>query len=137
MPFSQVNLLAVVVGAVITVALGALWYSPMVFGTRWLRLMGKTAEEVQSGNDTGMYLFTFAGYFIVAFALALVVKGFFDAPTLTDGILTGVVVWLGFVATSTFVYTSFSGPSTGVWAIFMGYQLVALVIMGGLFAVWR
>lgn len=136
MTFPQINILAAIVGAVITMVLGMAWYSPMLFGNRWLKLIGKTMEQLQGQNAPVIYLFTFVGYLIAALVLAVVVK-LFGANTLVDGVIAGGVVWLGFVATSTYTYTTFEGPPKGVWAIYMGYQLIAFGIMGALLAVWK
>ena len=45
--FTSVNWLAVLVGTVLSMALGALWYGPL-FGQYWLKLIGKTEEELES-----------------------------------------------------------------------------------------
>ena len=41
LPFDQINFLAVLVGGVINMAVGFVWYGPL-FGKLWLRLIGKT-----------------------------------------------------------------------------------------------
>ena len=38
--FSQLNWLAVIVAALVYFALGALWYSPMLFSRAWQRSIG-------------------------------------------------------------------------------------------------
>lgn len=88
-------------------------------------------------DDSFLYLFAFGGILIVAFVLALAINGFFDPPTIVDGCLTGAVMWLGFVVPTTFYYPAFRSPAKGIWALFMGYQFIAFVTMGALFAIWR
>ena len=53
-----------------------------------------------------------------------------------QGVLTGAVVWLGFVATVTLTFSIFEGPPLKVWLLFAGYQLVIFAVEGGVFAVW-
>ena len=43
-PFPAVNYLAIVVAAIVIFILGGLWYSPMLFSRRWVKLIGKTAS---------------------------------------------------------------------------------------------
>ena len=43
----DMNYLAVLAGAVISLAIGALWYSPPLFGNAWLALIGKTKEQAE------------------------------------------------------------------------------------------
>lgn len=42
---SGVNWLAVIVGAVVSFGLGALWYSPKLFGTGWMEGVGLSTED--------------------------------------------------------------------------------------------
>ena len=51
--FTSVNWLAVIVGTVVSMALGTLWYGPL-FGKTWLRLIGKSPEEIES--EPTMYM---------------------------------------------------------------------------------
>jgi hypothetical protein len=134
MPLSQVNWLAVLVAAILNMILGMAWYSPVLFGNTWLRLIDKKVEDIPSPGM--VYVFTFVGYLVAASVLAVIVKAL-GSPTLLDGTLAGLVVWLGFVVTMTYTYTSFEGPNKRVWALYIGYQLVAFVGMGALFAVWK
>ena len=42
----QMNIFAVLVGAVASMALGALWYSPLLFGNAWMAAIGKTHDQL-------------------------------------------------------------------------------------------
>ena len=132
MEFGEVNYIAVVLGAVLNMILGALWYGP-VFGKLWLKLIGKKAEEIQS--KPWLYILSFIGAFLAAMVLALVVRAF-GSVGFSGGVLAGLVVWLGFVATVTLTYTIFEGPPLSVWLLFAAYQLVIFLVEGGVFAVW-
>lgn len=48
MSVEDVNLLGAVVGAAAAMDIGALWYSPFLFGNRWQGLMGKAPAEMGS-----------------------------------------------------------------------------------------
>ena len=50
----QVNLIAVLVCGVVSLALGGLWYSPALFGKAWQRGAGLSDEQAKSGY--GLYL---------------------------------------------------------------------------------
>ena len=56
MPFNQINWIAVVIGSVFNMILGALWYGPL-FGKLWLRLIDKKREEMQ--GSPAMYILSF------------------------------------------------------------------------------
>lgn len=130
--FEGVNWLAVVVGVIGTNVLGFLWYGPL-FGAAWMRMIGKTADEIES--DPSMYLVTVVASAITMTTLAVIVATF-GAVSFVDGLFVGALAWIGVGATTTFVYTTFEGPPTNVWALHAIYQLVAFAAMGGVFAVW-
>jgi hypothetical protein len=130
--FSGVNWLAVVVGTVLSMAMGALWYGPL-FGQRWLRLIGKTEDELEA--DPMDYIKTAVAAFVAMLILNVAVV-VFGASSLLDGVLLGGFLFLGFGATATYVYTTFEGPPESVWLLYGAYQLVVYLIMGAVFAIW-
>ena len=127
-----VNWLAVVVGTVLSMAMGALWYGPL-FGQLWLRLIGKTEDELEA--DPMDYIKTAVTSFIAMLILNVAVV-VFGASSLVDGLLIGGFLFIGFGATATYVYTTFEGPPEKVWLLYAAYQLVVYLIMGGVFAIW-
>ena len=132
MQFGDVNYIAVVLGAILNMVLGTLWYGPF-FGKLWLKAIGKKAEDIQS--KPWLYILSAIAAFLAALVLALVVQAF-GSTGFFGGVLTGLVVWLGFVATVTLTYTIFEGPPLSVWLIFVAYQLVIFIVEGGVFAIW-
>lgn len=45
-----VNVLAIPVAAVAALVIGAVWYSPKVFGNAWMKASGMTEEKMKGGN---------------------------------------------------------------------------------------
>lgn len=131
-PLASINWLAVLVGVVVSNGLGFLWYGPL-FGKTWLRLIGKRAEEIES--DPGMYMKTALASAVAMIALNLAVAAF-GATTFLAGFIVGVVVFIGFGATGTYVYTTFEGPPESVWLLYAAYQVIVFAVMGGVFALW-
>lgn len=46
--FETVNVVAVLVAALLTAAVGSVWYSPLVFGRAWLKAIGRDMDAVFS-----------------------------------------------------------------------------------------
>lgn len=134
--FANINFLGVIVAGVLFMILGALWYSPFLFGNMWLKMIGKTAEEIQQTSKPSDYLFAFIGALLSALILEILLNSL-GVTALGDGLLVGVLVWLGFVAASTLTYTTFEGPKMNVWMLFQGYQLVMYLIAAGLLTLWQ
>jgi hypothetical protein len=133
-----INYPAVLVAAILNMALGALWYSPAVFGKAWMELVGFKPEDAQT-RMAGMqrvYILTFIGSFVMAYALARVLW-YAKVASMGGGIMIGLLAWLGFVATTHGTNYLFEGKPFRLFTINTGYFLVALVIMGALLAVWR
>lgn len=133
LPLGSVNWLGVVVGMLLSMVMGTLWYGPL-FGNLWMRLIGKTADELES-NPLDYVKTAVAAFVAMAFLNMVVVS--FGAQSFLGGLLTGALVFIGFGATQTLVYTLFEGPKETVWLLYSAYQLLVFAIMGGVFAIWR
>jgi hypothetical protein len=128
----DINLMRVVVAAVANMIIGAVWYSPSVFGKKWMKLVGKKQQDLQKGASTA-YLGSAISALIVAFVLAYFIN-FSGAENVTDGALLGVLAWLGFVVTSSLYKLLFQGSSKDLYVLDNGYQLLAYAAMGAILA---
>ncbi len=138
---APINFLAVLVSAVASMALGALWYGPL-FGKKWAALMGWSNDQMQMKMKSGMgksYSLMFVGSLVMAYVLAnaivfaseyLVVYG------VMAGLMSGFVNWLGFVAPVTLEGVLWEGKSWKLWCLNNGYNLTSLLLMGVILAVW-
>ena len=133
MESADINWFAVVVAALVPMALGALWYSPLLFAGPWMAAVGRRPEELNMGA-TG-YAISAAGALLAATTLGYIVD-WSDADRLLEGVFIGGSVWLGFVATTLAVNTYFGGRPLRLWLIDNGYQLISFVVMGAILAVW-
>ena len=135
---TYVNFVAVLVAAIVAFALGALWFSPPVFGRPWARAYGLDSvsrEEMQKGAARA-YALTFVAFLVAALALAIFI-GRIGITYWLGGVKAGVLAALGFTATTTLITTAFTRrPLTG-YLIDLGYYLVALALMGAIIGGWR
>ena len=84
LPFGEVNWLAVLVAAIIPMIIGTIWYSPPVFGNTWMRLIGKTADEIES--DPTIYVYTFIAALLISATLGLTFAAFGVAAGVRIGV---------------------------------------------------
>ncbi len=56
--------------ALIPMVIGFVWYHPKLFGTSWMRLVGKTEEELSKGNMFKILGLSYLLSVILAFALS-------------------------------------------------------------------
>ena len=130
-----INYLAVLIAAVITFVIGGLWYSPAMFGRRWMMAVGKTEEECKKGNRSVALIGAFVAALMMAYVLAIFI-GFAQAQTILQGVTIGLWSWVGFVAAPTLSNYLFSGWPRDLYLINNTYYLVSLLVMGALLAMW-
>ena len=128
-----INWLAVIVAAIVKFAIGAVWFTAL-FGQRWRRLMGVPEGAAMDGIATAMIV-QIVGDLIMAYILARFI-GHYGATSLWGGVLIGFMAWLGFVATIMAGQIFYEKKKPEMIAIGAGYQLVGIVAMGAILAIW-
>jgi hypothetical protein len=131
--FGDVNYLAVLVAAVAYSALGALWYSPPLFGRAWMEATGIRPQE--GASATPLYILSFVAWFIVALGLAFLAREA-GAETYGDGILLGLVTGVGFLLTTFAVTFAFESRPRIVYYINIGYNIVGFLVAAVIVTVW-
>jgi hypothetical protein len=138
MPMAEVNYLAILVAALAAFVLGAIWYSPVLFGRLWLKAQGWGPERMdEMRHDVGRsYGISFVCYLVMASVLAMLFSfaGFLGA---VDGLWLGFLCWLGFAATIGLTRHLFSDKPISLYLIDAAYQLAYLLAMGAIIGMWR
>jgi len=137
----SLNWLAILVAAVVTMILGFLWYSPLLFAKAWTREMGydlndKAKMDEMRKSVGPAYAGSFVASLISAFTLALILHGM-RADSLHFGLMASFHIWLGFIATVQFTGALFAKQSMKLFAINTGYQLVCFLAMGAILVLWK
>jgi len=129
-----VNYLAVVVATIAAVLIGIVYYGIAGFGERLARLNGMTPR---TGPPSPMQ---FAVGIVVglvnAWVLALLSLNL-GGTSIADGVLLGVLVWLGFGATLKAAQVVFEGRSWNTWLISGVHDLLIQIVMAAIVTVWR
>lgn len=132
----SINVWAVLVAILSNMVLGMLWYSPLMFGNLWLKLIGKTAEEISKEESAKAMKWAFVPAVVSSFSLALLL-GFLNAQTAVDGIVIATVVAVGFIGMSHLNLVLFEGRSLKLTILNTGYSLTSLVIAGTILSLWH
>ncbi len=135
MPEFQINYLALCVSAFATIFIGALWYSPLLFGKSWLKAHGYTSDQMRASVGRN-FLVSLICYLVMAFVIAILAD-YMDISTFQHGALLGFLVWIGFLASMGMTAHLVSGNSWTIYIIDTAYQLVYAVIMGGIIGFWN
>lgn len=119
------GLVSIILAAAASMGLGFLWYSPVLFGKTWSRLMGFTKESMKEAQAKmgPMYTLSAVGALLTAYVLVR-----FGPPV---PVFQVIWIWLGFVFPVQLTGEIFSGKKfqPALLAINTGYQLASLLIM--------
>ena len=117
--------LAVFIAGVVSMAIGMLWYSPVMFGRHWMSLSGITPESMEKCKD-GMgrtYALGFLAGLLKAGAVYYILKLLLFS-SLSKNLEVAFVLWLGFVATTLYSSVIWEKKPAALYLINSGYYLV-------------
>ena len=133
----SLNYLAIIVGVVINQVLGAAWYR--TWAKPWMAEVGLTMEDMEAMKGTTMqwfpYVVAIVSALVFTFVLALLIQGM-DASGAAEGLLLGLLVSIGAIATSYATTYSFESRSLRLLLINTGYPVISYAIIGILLAAW-
>lgn len=132
-----INIWAVLVSALAYMVIGMAWYSPLLFGNAWLKLMSKTPKEVKQMRKGAGKAFAFSIIIalVLSYALAQFLN-FISAGAFWDGVVVAFWLWLGFIATIQLNSVLYEQKPFKLYLINIGYFLVSIVIMALIQVAW-
>ena len=137
MPDVDINLLAVLVAALVSIILGFVWYGPL-FGKTWMQLSGFTAKDMEKAKKKGMtktYILMIIGTLVSSYVLAHFVD-YLQATDFNGALQAGFWLWLGFIAPVQLGIVLWEGKPWTLYFINVAYYLVNLILMATILAVW-
>ena len=140
---AMINYWAVLVAAVMSMGLGAFWYSPVGFGKPWMGLMKITEKDVAEAKKKGMmksgmaksYGLMFIGSLVTMYVLAHFVD-YVGATTTSAALQLGGWIWVGFLAPYALSSVLWENKPWALYFINVGYVLVNLLIGAVILALW-
>lgn len=127
----DINYLAALVAALAYFAIGAAWYSPVLFSKQWLRAIGREGQQPETPGAM-LFVGTLIAYFIQAVVLAAIARTT-GATELVDGLVLGIFVGVGVAATIVWVNTAYEQrPPALFWINAMnavlGFAAMAIIV---------
>ncbi len=130
-----INHLAVFVCAVVSLALGALWYSPLLFAKAWQREAGLTDEQLAQQNPAKTYGLTFVLALVMSYNLAFFLGD--SATTAAWGATAGFLAGFGWATLIFAVIALFEQRSWKYIFINGGYITLYFTLIGFILGIWR
>lgn len=134
----ELNWLAVIAGAIIYFAIGALWYSPVLLGTTWQRSIGWDADRTPPQMSPASYAVPLVAFLVMAIATAMIAKAT-GSQGFGDGLMLGVVIGVGYAVAHTLVDATFDPMKPQPWTWFVinaSYHALGLIVVAVLVSVW-
>jgi hypothetical protein len=127
MVFAGMNYLAILIAAVAGFAWGAAYYTTL--SRQWLAAAGVT--EVR--RSPAPFIISFIALLVMGFVLAGSIGHLGPGNvTVKNGIISGLIIWAGFVATTIFVNNAYPGRKYMLSVIDSIHWLGVLVIQGAI-----
>jgi NO-binding membrane sensor protein with MHYT domain len=120
-------------------ALGALWFSNVLFARPWQRSIGWDPAQRPPPQNATFYVVPLLTYLVIATAVAMLASAT-GSDTLGEGVVLGLVIGIGLAAMHSLGDAVFdpNKPRPYVWfAITAGYHVVGILIVAVLVSVWR
>ncbi len=104
MAFAGMNYLAILIAAVAAYVWGAAYY--MTLSKQWLAAVGLT----QPSRSAAPFVISFIALLVMAFVLAGSIGHLGPGNvSIKNGIISGIIIWAGFVLTTVFVNNAYPG----------------------------
>ena len=127
-----INHIAVLVCAGMSLVIGALWWSPLLFAKAWQNEVGLSDEQIKQMSPAKTFGMTFVLAYLASYNLAF----FLGAPGTTWqwGIGAGLLasVWAMYIIISLFEQRTFKHI-----LINSGYIAVYFAVIGAILGIWR
>jgi hypothetical protein len=136
--FYQINWLAVIVATLAYFILGALWYSKILFGNKWAKLINLDTSHPDSKKGMGkMMIGSFLLMAITAIGLAILVVKFNVEDHYSFGIKLGLVTSLFFSSTAVGINYIYENRPFGILFINNGYHILGHIVAAIILVMWR
>jgi len=129
-----INHIAVFVCAVMSLVIGAIWWSPVLFAKAWQKENGLTDEQLANSKPIRTFGLTFLLAWVMSYNLAffLGASGTTWQWGLAAGLLTAIWVVGMFI-----IIALFEQRSMKYMAINCGYIVVYFALIGFILGIWR
>lgn len=126
----EVSIIGFIVGTIINMGLGALWYSPVLFAEPWMKESGVTMDKI---NDSQSQMGKIYGLTAFGAMLTSYVMGFLIANLGIDNIMVAImfamILWIGTNLPMIIKNWGFEGRTVKLGVINHGYDLVVYILV--------
>jgi hypothetical protein len=136
--FKELNWIAIFCGALGYFALGALWYSKVLFANKWIEFTKVNPKDPNATKGMGLLmLMSFIWMFITALGIAIIRDRMGDVTGWMGGIKLGAVTGLFFGTAAISISYLYEKRPMGLYWINGGYTLLGNIIAAIIICSWH
>ncbi|QEE16857.1 DUF1761 domain-containing protein [Promethearchaeum syntrophicum] len=129
----MINIWAILVGVVIYMILGMLWYNPILFGDVWMKMLNFKKEELEMKPLDMVY--TIIGAILGTFFIAFIFELMGDY-TFLKGLGLGAIL-AGIIFTTSSSQVIYSKKHWKLFLIDAGYHATSVLLISMLLGLWN
>lgn len=129
----SIHWIAVIVAALVSMALGAIWYTEGLFGKRWIKAAGITKKQAEANSTKPMIYAALRAFFmaLIMYIFIFVFDAFHsDRSWLANALLTSILAGFGFTWTAMKMHDLFEIRSKDIMMINIGFEVVDFLLVG-------
>jgi hypothetical protein len=138
-PDVSINWWAILAATAVAMVIGSLWFGP-IFGKQWMKIVGLKKKDTQDAWKVPMVTML-----VMAFVQAYILRHFIvyaayfypDMSELSVGIIVAFWAWVGLILPLVISSNMFARRPMDLTKIEAGNQLVTLLAIGAILAVWN
>ncbi len=130
----NLNLLSILLAGLAAWGLGALWYSPLLFGKAWQKELGMSQEDLEGANMAVIFGSSFVLMLVMMVGMVPALLMGHDDISVGHGAFHGALFGLFFAAASMGINYLYQRKSLKLWFIDASYQVALLAIGGAVIA---
>ncbi|MFT5440685.1 MAG: hypothetical protein ACI9MJ_002559 [Alphaproteobacteria bacterium] len=134
MHFAGMNYLAILVAAAAGFIFSFAWYASL--GKQWMAAVGKSEDALKQGGMAGPLVVSVVAQLVIAFMLAGTLGHLGTGQmTIKGGVLTGAMIWFGFVMTTMAVNYAWQWANA-MLNVIDGFHWLGVFVLQGLVIGW-
>lgn len=138
MTYPYLNVWALLVASFAFWAIGAMWYSPFLFGRRWQQEVGLKEEDIKNTNMSVVFGLSFLMMIFMTWALNFMINSHkAENVNLVLGLMYGVFAGFFFSMLTMGINYLYQRRSIVLWLIDGAYMIIGLGVAGMILGAWR
>ncbi|MBI9012434.1 MAG: DUF1761 domain-containing protein [Clostridiales bacterium] len=125
----NISIVGLIVGTLINMGLGALWYSNVLFSKSWMKEANITEDDIKNPDKMGVvYALTALTALLTSFVLGMLILNL-GIDTILEGLFFALVLWVGTNIPPIIKNWGFENRTLKLGMINHGYDLIVYMLV--------